>query len=155
MYLWIDPWIRKLGYALINADRTIVDAGVLILDVKSPTRMDQFARMHEIYEFFDKLVKKHPIRAVAIEKLYFTHSNQSNAEFVYGIRWALAMLFRKHTIPIHEWTPPQLKKYITWNGLASKEAMVRMITKLYGLQEAPKWHDTADALGLAWIVSRQ
>lgn len=117
--------------------------------------MDQFARMHEIYEFFDKMVKKHPIRGVAIEKLYFTHSNQSNAEFVYGIRGALAMLFRKHTIPIHERTPQELKKYITGNGQASKEAMQRMVDKLYQLEETPKRHDTSDALGLAWLLSKK
>ncbi len=154
MYLGIDPGIRKLGYALINPDRTIVDAWVLLLEVKSPTRMDQFARMHEIYEFFDKMIKKQPIRWVAIEKLYFTHSNQSNAEFVYGVRGALAMLFRKHTIPIHEWTPQELKKYITGSWTASKDAMQRMIVKLYQLEETPKRHDTSDALWLARLLSR-
>ncbi len=154
MYLGIDPGIRKLWYALIKPDHTIVDAGVLLLDQKKPTRMDQFARMHEIYDFFDKLIHKQPVQAVAIEKLFFTHSNQANAEFVYGIRGALGMLFRKHTIPIFERTPQQLKKYITGNGLASKDAMQRMIVKLYRLEEKPKWHDTADALGLAWILSR-
>lgn len=155
MFLGIDPGIRKLGYALIEDDSTIIDAGVLLLDLKAPTRMDQFARMHEIYEFFDKMVKKQPIKAVAIEKLFFTHANQSNAEFVYGIRGALGMLFRKHTIPIHERTPQELKKYITGNGKASKEAMQRMIVKLYQLEEMPKWHDTADALGLARLLTRR
>ncbi|USN55534.1 MAG: hypothetical protein H6765_02855 [Candidatus Peribacteria bacterium] len=68
-----------------------MDAGVLLLDEKSPTRMDQFARMHEIYEFFTTMLEqdKQPIQAVAIEKLFFTKYNQSNAEFVYGVRGSL------------------------------------------------------------------
>jgi Holliday junction resolvasome RuvABC endonuclease subunit len=74
--------------------------------------MDQFARMHEIYEFFDKMVKSSLSEEVAIEKLYFYPFN-SPMPSLYGVRGALAMLFRKHTIPIHEWTPQELKKYIT------------------------------------------
>ena len=154
MYLGIDPGIRKLWYALVDTDLQIIDAGILLQDQKAPTRMDQFARMHEIYEFFIKMIDTYPITKVGMEKLFFTKYNQSNAEFVYGIRWALGMLFRKFTIPLHEYTPNQLKQYVTWNGKASKESMQKTIQKIYHLDEMPEYHDTADALGLAWIVSR-
>lgn len=155
MYLGIDPGIRKLGYGLIDTDQQIVDAGVLLLDQKAPTRIDQFARMHEIYEFFVEMIDQYPVEAVGIEKLFFTKYNQSNAEFVYGIRGALGMLFRRHTIPIYEWTPIQLKKNITGNGKAGKEAMQKMIMKLFQLDQQPKRHDTADALGLARLARRK
>ena len=155
MYLGIDPWIRKLGYALIEKDLTIIDAGILLQDQKSPTRNDQFARMLEIFQFFEQMIETYPIKQVGIEKLYFTHANQANAEFVFGMRGALGMLFRKFTLPIHEYTPNQLKKYVTWNGRAGKEAMQKMIMRLFHLEELPKYHDTADALGLAWLISRQ
>jgi crossover junction endodeoxyribonuclease RuvC len=155
MYLGIDPGIRKLGYGLIDTDQQIVDAGVLLLDQRAPTRIDQFARMHEIYEFFVAMIDQYPIEAVGIEKLFFTKYNQSNAEFVYGIRGALGMLFRRHTIPIYEWTPIQLKKNITGNGKAGKEAMQKMIMKLFQLDQQPKRHDTADALGLARLAKRK
>jgi len=84
--LGIDPGVRKLGYALIDKDLSIKDAGILLQDQKAPTRKDQFTRVKEIYNFFEKLVKKHKIDVVSIEKLFFTRFNQSNAEFVYGIR---------------------------------------------------------------------
>jgi crossover junction endodeoxyribonuclease RuvC len=154
MYLWIDPWIRKLWYALIEADLTVVDAGVLLLDQKRPTREDQFKRMKEIFDFFVVMLANYPIKRVWIEKLYFTKNNQANAEFVYGIRWALAMLMVEWCIALHEYTPAELKKRVTMNGQANKSLMVNLITKIYTLQEAPEYHDTADALWLAWIVSR-
>ncbi|USN55533.1 MAG: crossover junction endodeoxyribonuclease RuvC [Candidatus Peribacteria bacterium] len=56
------------------------------------------------------------------------------------------MLFRKHTIPIYEYTPNQLKQYITGNGKASKVLMQQMAMKLFHLDAVPKRHDTADAL---------
>lgn len=155
MYLWIDPWIRKLWYALIHSDTTIVDAGILLLDQKTPSRHDQFWRMEKIYDFFVDLVEKHPIEAVWIEHLYFTRSNQSNAEFVYGIRGALAMLFHKKGIEIFEWTPNQIKKSITGNWKASKTLMQTTIKKLFHLSELPQPHDAADALGLCWLVKHR
>lgn len=110
--------------------------------------------MEQIYNFFVQLTRTYTLSAVGIEKLYFTGRNQSNAEFVYGIRGALMMLFSQQDIFVKERTPQELKKYITGNGSASKELMVSVITRLFQLQTAPKRHDTADALGLAWLVKQ-
>lgn len=132
----------------------VIDAGVLLQHDTKLTREKQFARMEEIWTFFVDMLEKYPVSAVGMEKLYFTDRNMNNAEFVYGIRGALAMLFTTHKIPLHEWTPNELKKRVTGNGNASKELMLNVITRLYDLAEAPKWHDTADAMGLAWMVKR-
>ena len=103
MFLGIDPWVRKLWYALINDDLTIIDAWILLQNKKSPTREDQFKRASEILEFFENLIEKYPIEKAAMEKLFFTNYNQSNAEFVYAIRWALMVLFlRKNIYKIYQ-----------------------------------------------------
>lgn len=154
-FLWIDPWVRKLGYALIDDKKNIIDAWIILIDWKSPTREDNFTRIKKIYEFFEDFLKNHDIKSVWIEKLFFTSFNQANAEFVYGIRWALVMLFMKKNIKIHEYTPKELKKSITGNGSAEKIFMQQFITRLFGLQDLPEYHDSADALGLAYLVSRK
>gem|GEM_PF-3395032 len=59
---------------------------MILADDKSPNRLDQFARMVDISQFFDEYLSKYPIKAVGMEKLFFTHRNQTNAEFVYGVR---------------------------------------------------------------------
>ena len=56
MFLWIDPWVRKLWYALINDDLSIVDAWILLQDKKSPSREDQFQRSNQILKFFENLL---------------------------------------------------------------------------------------------------
>lgn len=152
MYLWIDPGIRKLGYGLIDGQGMIVDAGVILHEQIQPSRADQFKRMEQTFNFFVKLLHQYQIQAVGIEKLFFTWRNQNNAEFVYGIRGALMMLFSQHDIVAQERTPQELKKYITGNGLASKELMINVVTRLFHLETAPRRHDTADALGLAWLA---
>lgn len=152
MILWIDPWVRKLWYALITADLKIIDAGILLQEKKSPTREDQFQRVIQIYDFFEKLISEHTIEKVSIEKLFFTSYNQNNAEFVYAIRGALIMLFLKNNISVQEYSPIELKKYITGNGKADKNLVQRTIMRVFKLSEYPEYNDAADALGLAYLA---
>ena len=154
MILWIDPWVRKLWYALITSELKIVDSGILLSEIKSPTRMNQFERMMEIYDYFTKLIKKYKIQTMCIEKLFFTKFNQNNAEFVYGIRAILITLCLKNKIKIKEYTPIELKKFITGNGKAEKNLVQKCIMKIYNLKDFPEFNDAADALALAYIASK-
>ena len=154
MILWIDPGVRKLWYALIQSDLKIIDSGILLSEIKSPTRIDQFERMREIEEYFTKLCKKYTIQTMCMEKLFFTKFNQNNAEFVYGIRAILITLCLKNKIKIKEYTPIELKKFITGNGKAEKKLVQNCIMKIYGLKEFPEFNDAADALALAYIASK-
>lgn len=155
MILGIDPGVRKCGYALIQDDMKIVDAGILLLEKKTGIpmeRVDYYQRILQLYEFFEKLVEQYPIEKIGIEQLFFTKFNQSNAEFVYGIRGALMMLFTKKKLVLKEFTPIQLKKYITGTGKAEKILVQQMIMKMFKLTNLPKYNDTADALGLAYLA---
>lgn len=154
MILGIDPWVRKLWYALIETDNTIVDAGILLQDQKSPTRENQFTRIIQIYNFFEKLIKQYKIQIIAMEKLFFTKFNQNNAEFVYGLRGALMMLFLKNKITVKELTPIEVKRYITGTGKAEKHLVQQMVMKIFGLQQMPEYNDAADALAMAYIAGK-
>ncbi len=154
MILWIDPGVRKLWYALIDDDLKILDAGILLQKKVSPTREDQYERMLQISDFFTELFEKYQVHTVSMEKLFFTKYNQNNAEFVFGIRAILLTMAMKKKIQIREFTPIELKKYITWNGRADKLLVQKMIMKLFRLQELPEYNDAADALGLAYLVAK-
>ena len=152
MILRIDPGVRKLWYALIDDDLNIRDAGILLQKKVSPTREDQYERMLQIAGFFTELFEKYQVHIVSMEKLFFTKYNQNNAEFVFGIRAILLTMAMKKKIQIREFTPIELKKYITWNGRADKLLVQKMIMKLFRLQELPEYNDAADALGLAYLA---
>jgi len=102
--------------------------------------------MVEIEEYFIKLIKKHKIQTLSMEKLFFTKFNQNNAEFVFGIRAILITLCLKHNISIKEYSPIELKKFITGNGKAEKHLVQNCIKKLYNLKDFPEFNDAADAL---------
>lgn len=152
MFLGVDPWVRKLWYALIEEDLSIVDAWILLQEKKNPSREDQFQRANQILEFFEELLDRYDVEKVAMEKLFFTSYNQNNAEFVYAIRWWLMMLFLKKDIQIQEYTPIELKKFITWNGKAEKMLVQKTIRRFYNLQDIPEYNDAADALWLAYLA---
>lgn len=152
MILGIDPGIRKLWYALIEHDLTIVDAGILLQHSKAPTRLDYFTKMREIQIYFAQMMTDHQITAIGMEKLYFTTSNQANAEFVYGVRALIWLLWLEYNIPVYERTPNEIKKFITGNGRAEKQLVEQFVMKLFRLSNAPQYHDTSDALGIAYLA---
>lgn len=154
MILWIDPWIKKLWYALIQPDLKIIDAGILELEQKKFDRIQQYQRILEITNFFEDLFKKHKIQKVVMEKYFITSFNLKNAEFIYGMRWSILSLVLKNNIKIEEYTPIELKKRVTGNAKADKQLVQKFITKYFKLKDIPEFHDTADALGLAFIGTK-
>lgn len=139
---------------MITDDLKIIDSGILLQKQVAPQREDQFERMIQIANFFEELFAKFQIQTVAMEKLFFTKFNQNNAEFVYGIRAILITMAMKNGCHIKEFTPIELKKYITGNGKAEKLLVQKMTMKLYKLQDLPEYNDAADALGLAYLAMR-
>ncbi len=107
--------------------------------------------MLQISDFFEKLLGQYPIKVLSIEKLFFTNQNQNNAEFVFGIRAILIQLALKHHLEILEFSPIELKKYITGNGKADKLLVQKMTMRLFNLAQQPEYNDAADALGLAYL----
>lgn len=144
--------MRKLGYAIVDG-MTLIDGGVLILDSQQKlTRSDYRERSSRIRAFFVDLLMEYPdISIVSVEKL-FAFRNYNNMEFVYGVRGMLMTLFRERDFALYEYTPLQLKKYIAGTAKASKDQMITMISRLYQIDNEEMYHDTADAIGLAYMA---
>ncbi len=172
--LWIDPWIRRCGYAIIESDsNTIVDAGVLINekknsesynnylindmkidDIKKNDRRMRLSRMYDTYNELIKIIEPHKnqIKVIGIEQFYFMKRTQQHAEFLYGLRWALVMYAIRQWRSIYDIGPTEMKKYITWRWWAKKNNIHTMIMSLYGLEIQPKFADISDALGIAYVA---
>lgn len=176
MILGIDPWFRKLWYAIIDNNLNIIDGGILLSEkklmnddkswdnnldmIKNPSiqiysnQNPNRQRVHDVYIYFANLIKENDIKTVVMEKLFFMEANKNNAERVYAVRWVLINLFMTHGIKTIELTPIQVKKYITWNGKAGKLLVQNIIQKIYKLEDMPEFNDTADALWLAYIGTK-
>lgn len=150
-FLGIDPWIRKLWFAIIDSNKKIYELWAIINELNW-SRLDNARRLAELFEFFSNLLEKYKIQSVCIEKLFFTKFNQANAEFVYWVRWILLALAYQNNIQIIELSPKEIKKFTTWSWNASKQTMQKTIKKLFQLEELPQPHDAADALAMAMLA---
>lgn len=172
--LWIDPWIRRCGYAITEASsNTIIDAWVLINEKKNSEsyntylindnkiddikKSDRRMRLNRMYDTYNELIKvieihKNEIKVIGIEQFYFMTRTQQHAEFLYGLRWALVMYAITQWRSIYDVGPTEMKKYITWRGWSKKNSIHTMIMSLYGLEVQPKFADISDALGIAYVA---
>jgi crossover junction endodeoxyribonuclease RuvC len=143
----IDPGTLITGYGVIEASSgniKIIDCGVIIN--KSQTAMPQ--RLKAIFETLEKITVRHKPDEFAIETAFYGKNAQSALKL--GHARGVAMLTGViHNIPVHEYSPREVKKAIVGNGAAAKEQVQFMIRSLLKLKSPPKYYDVTDALAVA------
>ncbi len=145
--LGIDPGTATMGYGLIEkkkGDISCLEYGVIktpkdLSDHERLLIIDQ--RLEEIFEEFNPVV-------MAIEKVYFK-KNVKTAMTVTQAKGVAMLKAAKREIPLHEFTPSQIKSAITGHGKADKAQVQMMIKAELNLKEKPRPDDAADALGAA------
>ena len=85
---------------------------------------------------------------VAVERV-FERGNVSTVMNTAHASGVLMLSAARRDIPVHLYTPSEVKKAVSGNGRADKQQMTAMITRILGLTEPPRPADAADALALA------
>ncbi len=148
--LGIDPGTGILGFGVIDVDEKrhgvfrLVDAGV----VKTPAHTPHDERLEDIYTSLQEIIKSNRPDVCSVEKLFFTR-NITTAMSVAEARGVALLVAKLNKVPIHEYTPPQIKQTITGYGKADKKQVQEMVRVQLGLKEVPKPDDCADALAAA------
>jgi len=149
--LWIDPWTTTIWYAICDYDRKkhhIVDFWV----IETSPKIDISLKLLEIGTDLSNIIKNYQPERCAIEKLFF-NTNITTWIAVSQARWVILYECMKSGLHIYEYTPLQIKKWLTGNGQAKKWQVQKALVMLLGLVELPKPDDAADALGLAYLGS--
>lgn len=145
--LGIDPGTTIIGYGLIETGTdglSCLDYG--ILKIKAGTESE--SRVSLIYDFFEKLIKKHQPDKAAIEKLFF-FKNAKTITRVSETRGVLLLALQKQGVPIQEFTPLQVKQAVSNYGRAEKKQIQKNVSLILRLREIPEPDDAADALAIA------
>lgn len=147
--LGIDPGIAIVGwgvidYAGIGSKPRTLDYGA----ITTPSDMRTEDRLNVVYEELSEIIKTYHPEAAAIEELFF-NTNQKTGIIVAEARGVIILACRQHNVPIHEYTPLQIKDSVVGYGRADKHQVIGMVTMFLGLKEPPKPDDTADALAAA------
>ena len=143
--LGIDPGSRITGFGVIDSDgkRSVHVASGCIRAVH-----EEFPqRLKQIFDGIAEVVAEHQPEQIAIEQV-FVHRSVSSALKLGQARGAALAAALAKALPVHEYTPTQIKRAVTGHGHADKvqiQHMVKLLVSLRGKIDA----DQADALATA------
>ncbi|MDR0955865.1 MAG: crossover junction endodeoxyribonuclease RuvC [Candidatus Nomurabacteria bacterium] len=146
--LGIDPGTGRLGFGVIDFAKgrpaKMVDAGV----ISTPAHTPLDARLLDIFNSLNEIIAQTKPECVSIEKLFFTR-NITTAISVAEARGVAILVAARNNLPVHEWTPGQIKQAATGYGRADKKVVQEAVRAYLNLPNVPKPDDAADALAAA------
>lgn len=150
--LGIDPGMAIVGYCVLECNR---DVPVLLHSgsIQTNKNKTESARLLEIFEDMNTLVKEYKPDIAAIEKLFFVH-NQTTVMPVAHARGVILTVLEKYNVPIYEYTPMEVKQVLTGYGRADKKEVEQMVKLALNTDKLPKLDDTVDSIAIAICHSR-
>lgn len=145
--LGIDPGIARTGWGIIDEEKgkvTVVQFGCIT--TSQDLGIDQ--RLLLLKKEMAAITKTFTPDVMSIEELFF-NTNAKTALIVGQARGVILVSGAEKNLPIHVYTPLQVKMALTGYGRAEKNQVGQMVKMLLKLSTVPKPDDTADALAIA------
>ena len=133
--LGIDPGYATIGFGLITAERAQVNM-LTYGAITTPAGLPLSRRLYQIGTDMEDLIGQLKPDVISIEELFF-NTNLTTGIAVAHARGVLLYTAEKCGIPLHEYTPSQVKMAVVGYGKAEKRP-----------------DDAADALALALCHAR-
>ena len=146
--LGVDPGLTRCGVGVVDVapDRSARLVHVAVLRTPADQALEQ--RLLTIGRGLAAAFEEFRPDAFAIERVFAQHNVQTvmGVAQISGIALHLAA---ERMIPVGLHTPSEVKAAVTGYGSADKRQVTAMVTRLLGLEIAPKPADAADALAIA------
>lgn len=146
--LGIDPGTATTGYGFVR----LKPDGELVAEtfgIISTSKDDSpSARLEQIFDQLNKLIKKNKPDTAAVEKLFFAR-NVTTGIAVGQARGVVLLALQKAGVETFEYSPNEVKQAVSGYGFAEKKQMQEMVRTLLQLDKIPKPDDAADALAIA------
>lgn len=144
----IDPGLTRCGLSVVQAGKGRRVVPIAVGVVRTPSDAELAERLVRISRAVGDWMDDYRPDVVAMERI-FERGNVSTVMHTAHAVGVLILTAAERNIPVHMYTPSEVKKAISGNGRADKKQMTTMITRILGLTEAPKPADAADALAIA------
>ncbi len=146
--LGIDPASAgTTGYGVVDAEGRrcrMVHFGGLAASGKRSAE----ARLNEIHSLVSRLIAEYAPEAVALESV-FSELNVRTALKLSEVRGVVMLAAAQAGIPVHSYSPREVKLSVTGYGHADKRQIQQMVRTELALESAPQPADAADALAVA------
>src|SRR5277367_3545481 len=147
----IDCGTEFTGYGVVEVDcdarmpRLVhLAAGTIRLSKKEKAPQ----RLAQVYAELTALLALHQPEIVAIEEVFFS-ANVKSALKLGQVRGVAMLAAANCGLPVAEYAPLSIKSSVVGYGLAQKEQVQFMVTRLLRLECVPEPADAADALAVA------
>ena len=144
--LGIDCGSSATGYGVIEAggrSRQVVTCGVILTGAK----LSFPQRLKQISDRLSQLIQTYSPDVVAIEEVFYS-VNVKSALKLGHVRGVALLQAAEAALPVHEYSPLQIKSSVVGYGRADKNQVQQMVKALLDLDEIPP-EDAADALAVA------
>lgn len=144
----VDPGLTRCGIALVESGpgRRVVALDVDV--VRTPATMELADRLLAIHRAAQHWLDTHRPDVLAVERV-FAQRQVSTAMGTAQAAGVIALAAAERGVPVRFHTPSEVKAAVTGSGRADKAQVTMMVTRILGMQQAPKPADAADALALA------
>jgi len=148
LILGIDPGLTRTGIGLISLNERNEPELVHYEVIDSTAVSSTSSRLIFLYDRLSILIETYQPTEAAMEKLFFQR-NITTAMSVSEARGVATFCLARHSLPIAEYTPNEVKQSVSGNGRADKKQVQIMVKMLLDLIEIPQPDDSADALAVA------
>ncbi|MEO5611016.1 MAG: crossover junction endodeoxyribonuclease RuvC [Ornithinibacter sp.] len=145
--LGIDPGLTRCGLGVVDG-RPGRAAMVAVGVVRTPSQADPGERLVFLEREVEGWMDRFRPDVVAVERVFADVNVASVMTTAHATAVAL-LTASKRGIPVVFHTPTEVKAAVTGSGRAEKAQVTAMVTRILGLEVAPRPADAADALALA------
>jgi crossover junction endodeoxyribonuclease RuvC len=145
--LGIDPGLAVTGYGILDVDGDKVK--LLNAGTHTTSSGPLAERLRSIFVRVKELLDTESPDEVAIEEGFYG-KNVKVAMSLGQARGVVILACALGSVPIHEYSPREVKQAVVGRGAAAKEQVNYMIKQLLNLKELPSPLDVSDALAVAY-----
>ena len=147
----IDPGLSAIGYGVIEIKRNEsihVAHGVIRTSCNDSTG----ERLKKINNELTQVLMQMKPDEASVELLFFA-KNMKTAIPVAQARGVILLTLAQARVPVHEYTPLEVKQSVVGKGRADKAQIQNMIKFILHLKDPPSTDHAADALAIAFCHS--
>lgn len=146
--LAIDPGTMRMGYAVLDAEPAPEADDYGVVPMRRDMPIEQ--RLYQLHTHILNMIHVFQPDAIAVEDPFVGRGERSFAKSALAIGQAQAVVLigaASQGIPVHRYSPADVKMAVTDYGRASKEQVQQIASSRLGLAHQPE-PDAADALAV-------
>jgi len=148
IFLGVDPGTAVTGYGVVVQDPqgalALRECGVIRTSPRAPLA----DRLQDIHEGVCEVIDRHDPDRLSVEDVFYG-KNVRTAMVLGHARGVILLAGARRGIPVHEYSPAEVKNAVVGRGGADKHQVAFMVQRLLSLREPPAPSDAADGVAVA------